>query len=598
MNFGLKTRIQKITAIVLVMAMMIAVFQIGGIVTYAYDAKTGMIAPADRAMVETKASPSVDAEKVSGLLYGKPVTVINETIDAAGVKWYEVKYFIQDGAVEKTGFCQASNILLDENASITATGKVNANNVSLWSCTGQYKAPKLATFNAGTKLEILDEHVDSSKKWYRVRYKGETATYIGWMESDYVTKDPVPEIETDEEYEIRICGLKDEFDLSWDDIAAIINTELGQNYTESRYRKMWKAYCLGVKNTAIQKRPRNKQEGEYLTYDNNISKTEEEKSTEFSDYIQQKIELQKERVKVSDERIQANAYIRALAREETIKEIALECAKEMNSKKMLEAPRAIECFGGNAAILQLSDIHYGLIVDNYWNKYNPDIAKEKIAQLRDKVIKYCKLNDVSDLYITELGDAIAGRIHETIRYQSRFDVITQIMQISEIIAEMITDLAQYFNIHYYCCLDNHSRLEPNKKAALDLESLARIIPWYLKERVGDFVEVNDNKYGEDIITFKCKGFNIAGCHGDKDSPIKIVDNLSMMTRENFDMVLTAHLHHFSADEKNQILVISNPSILSTDDYSKNLRLSSKSAQNLIIVSDENVMECLYRIVLN
>lgn len=380
--------------------------------------------------------------------------------------------------------------------------------------------------------------------------------------------------ETEDDYTLRICALKEIKHLYWDEIAQIINRTLDQNYTESRYRKMYSAYTKG-KADAVK----------------------EEEIPEISEYMQQKIELQKERIKISDERVQTNAYIRQLAREETIKEIASKCAQEMNSKKLLEAPKELYISGKNAAILQLSDIHYGLVVDNYWNKYNPDIAKNKISQLRDKVIQYCEFNDVSDLYITELGDAIAGRIHETIKYQSRFDVITQVMQISEIIAEMITDLSKHFKIHYYCCLDNHSRLEPNKKAALDLESLARIIPWYLKERVGAFIEINDNKYGEDIITFKCKGFNIAGCHGDKDSPIKVVDNLSMMTRENFDMVLTAHLHHFSADEKNQILVISNPSILSTDDYSKNLRLSSKSAQNLIIVSDENVMECLYRIVL-
>lgn len=380
--------------------------------------------------------------------------------------------------------------------------------------------------------------------------------------------------ETEDDYTLRICALKEIKHLYWDEIAQIINRTLDQNYTESRYRKMYSAYTKG-KADAVK----------------------EEEIPEISEYMQQKIELQKERIKISDERVQTNAYIRQLARAETIKEIASKCAQEMNSKKLLEAPKELYISGKNAAILQLSDIHYGLVVDNYWNKYNPDITKNKISQLRDKVIQYCEFNDVSDLYITELGDAIAGRIHETIKYQSRFDVITQIMQISEIIAEMITDLSKHFKIHYYCCLDNHSRLEPNKKAALDLESLARIIPWYLKERVGAFIEINDNKYGEDIITFKCKGFNIAGCHGDKDSPIKVVDNLSMMTRENFDMVLTAHLHHFSADEKNQILVISNPSILSTDDYSKNLRLSSKSAQNLIIVSDENVMECLYRIVL-
>ena len=403
--------------------------------------------------------------------------------------------------------------------------------------------------------------------------------------------------ETDDEYEIRVCSLHDEYGLTWDDVTAIINSALDQNYTESRYRKMWKMYNLGVRNTTTQRRMRNKESGEYLRINDATIEDNNNDEVEISDYIQRKIELQKERVKISDERVQVNAYVRQLAREETIKEIALKCAQEMNSKKLLEPTDEICASGDNAAILQLSDIHYGLVVDNYWNKYDPDIAKNKISQLRDKVIQYCRFNDVSDLYITELGDAIAGRIHETIKYQSRFDVITQIMQISEIIAEMAADLSRYFRVHYYCCLDNHSRLEPNKKSALDLESLARIIPWYLKERIGDFVEINDNKYGEDIITFKCKGFNIAGCHGDKDSPIKIVDNLSMMTRENFDMVLTAHLHHFSADEKNQILVISNPSILSTDDYSKDLRLSSKSAQNLIIVSDENVMECLYRIVL-
>lgn len=393
---------------------------------------------------------------------------------------------------------------------------------------------------------------------------------INFEDIDYKRLDE----ETEDDYTLRICALKEIKHLYWDEVAQIINRTLDQNYTESRYRKMYSAYTKG-KADAVK----------------------EEEIPEISEYMQQKIELQKERIKISDERVQTNAYIRQLAREETIKEIASKCAQEMNSKKLLEAPKELYISGKNAAILQLSDIHYGLVVDNYWNKYNPDIAKNKISQLRDKVIQYCEFNDVSDLYITELGDAIAGRIHETIKYQSRFDVITQIMQISEIIAEMITDLSKHFKIHYYCCLDNHSRLEPNKKAALDLESLARIIPWYLKERVGAFIEINDNKYGEDIITFKCKGFNIAGCHGDKDSPIKVVDNLSMMTRENFDMVLTAHLHHFSADEKNQILVISNPSILSTDDYSKNLRLSSKSAQNLIIVSDENVMECLYRIVL-
>lgn len=201
MNFGLKSKVQKIIAITLVVATAIGVLGAENIVTYAYDTKTGMIYSADRSMIETKAEPSVNAEKVSGLLYGKPVTVVGETTNESGEQWYKIKYYIKDGAVEKTAYCQAAYILLDENASVIATGKTNANNVSLWSCTGQYQAPELAVLSVGTKVEILDEHTDGGVKWYRVRCTVSGVAYIGWIQSGYVTKDAVPDIETDEEYE-------------------------------------------------------------------------------------------------------------------------------------------------------------------------------------------------------------------------------------------------------------------------------------------------------------------------------------------------------------------------------------------------------------
>lgn len=381
--------------------------------------------------------------------------------------------------------------------------------------------------------------------------------------------------ETEEQYEIRMCGYHDIDNITWDELAHIINMETDRNYGESRYRKLWKAYTMG-RDDAI---------------------AEEDMPLEISDLMKDKIELQKERVKLSDERIQTNAYIRQLAREETIKEIALQTAKEMNSKKIL-SPTYIEPeFGTNTAILMLSDWHFGIEIDNYWNKYNPDIAKQRIAKLRDEVIKKCQNNNVEDLYVVNLADLIAGRIHLGLRLESRFDVITQIMQVSEILAELLCDLSQHFKLHYYDCLDNHSRLEPNKNDAMDLESLARITPWYLKERLGDIVEINENEYDEGIISFKCRNYEVIGCHGDHDKPNMVVDNMTLMTHKHYDLVLTAHLHHFSADEKNETLVISNGSLMGTDTYAKNLRLSSKPSQNLIIVTDNCVCECLYRIVL-
>lgn len=382
--------------------------------------------------------------------------------------------------------------------------------------------------------------------------------------------------ETEDEYVIRICGLKEKKGLYWDEIANILNKALDYNYTESRYRKIYAAYKKGI-----------------------VDAIEGEPNEEVNELIQKRIELQKEKVKLSDERIQANAYIRQLAREETIKEIASQFAKEMNNKKILDKPSGKEYItDGNSGILCISDWHYGIQINNFWNKYNPEIAKQRIAKLRDEVIAKGLANGVEELHVVNLSDMICGRIHLGLRLESRFDVITQTMEVSEILAEFLSELAKYFKVNYYDCLDNHSRLEPNKKDAMDLESLARIIPWYLKERIGDVISIHDNVYDEEIISFRCKNYDIIAVHGDHDAPGKVISNLSLMTHRHYDLVLTAHLHHFSADEQQETLVVSNGSLMGTDTYAKNLRLSSKPSQNLIIVSDENVMECLYRIVLN
>lgn len=381
--------------------------------------------------------------------------------------------------------------------------------------------------------------------------------------------------ESDEDYKIRICSYRIPDRLKWDEIADIINEELDLNYTESKYRKEYATYLKGY----------------------NDRDKEEAISPEISDLIAAKIELQKEKVKLSDERVQTNAYIRQLAREETIKEIAQTVANQMNDKKMLPIYQKTSKSGDKEAILEISDWHYGIECENYWNKYNPEIAKERVAKLRDKAIEYCRINNVRKIHVVNLADLIAGRIRLGLRLESRFDVITQTIEVSEILAEFLTALTEHVEVEYYDCLDNHSRLEPNKKDAMDLESLARIIPWYLKTRLGNRVHINDNTIDPDIITFEAMGYNIIGVHGDKDKPATVVDHLTVFTHQHYDLMLTAHLHHFSAEEKNETVVVSNGSLMGTDTFAKNLRLSSKPTQNLIIVSEDSPCEIIYRIVL-
>lgn len=317
--------------------------------------------------------------------------------------------------------------------------------------------------------------------------------------------------------------------------------------------------------------------------------------------LQQKLlELKKEKVKIADERVQINAHIKKLARIETYKEIALEAAQEVSKIKILPKYTLKENFKENKeAILCIGDWHYGLDFKNPWNEFNPEICKERVAYLKDKTIQYIIANKCKHLHLVNLQDLIAGRIHLSLRLESRYDVITQTIHVSEILAEFITSISKYIPITYYDCLDNHSRLEPNIKDAQDSESLARIIPWYLKERLkeNENVTFKENVFGHDIITFETMGHKVMAVHGDKDTPNKCIDNLSLLTRDSYSLICMAHRHHFSMDEKDQCRLLCNGSLMGSDGYALKLRLHSKPSQTLIIASEKNVCESIHIIEL-
>ena len=118
---------------------------------------------------------------------------------------------------------------------------------------------------------------------------------------------------------------------------------------------------------------------------------------------------------------------------------------------------------------------------------------------------------------------------------------------------------------------------------------------YLKTRLPNIAYI-DNIYSDDIVTFEVLGHKVCGVHGHKDKQKSIINNLTTLTQQHFDMILSAHMHHFSADEQNDTLLISNSSLMGTDDYALSLRLNGSPSQNLIIVTKEYVAKEILRIV--
>lgn len=384
-------------------------------------------------------------------------------------------------------------------------------------------------------------------------------------------------METEQEYCYRIYELKDLYELSWREVAEIINDELGYSYSAERYRVQ-----------AVKAR-KEAEAAMAVAISEDLSMLEENI-----------LELRKEKVKVQEEKTQLNSLVKVLSREETLKEIAADVASSISRDKMLECPEEVIPESNKKGIMAISDWHYGVDIQTYFNTYNPDIAKQRIKELLEESIHIIHKEEISEVFLVNLGDMISGLIHLPLRINSRIDVITQTIQISEILAEFITELTKHCVVSYTSVTDNHSRLDPNKKEALQVESFVRIIDWYLKERLkyNALVKFLDNKLGDDICSFNVFDFKVLGVHGDKDPQKKILTQLTNFTQEHYDLVLSAHRHHFYADEANETELYSNGSLMGTDDYANSLRLNNKPTQLFIVADKENITRSIYKIKLH
>lgn len=367
---------------------------------------------------------------------------------------------------------------------------------------------------------------------------------------------------------------------TWYDTAAAIQDEFNVHLTTDAVRCRYHRYKSRLTNEQANPTP--------------VDKVIDEQTSESD-------KLKMLRMQISDERTQNNALLRRIAREQTLIDIAHDAVNTLANKYPFDITKRVTKADGaksKEAILQISDWHYGTDFTTALNTYNTDIAVERVIKLAKETILRLQATDTSVLHVVNLGDMISGRIHYRLRINSRIDVITQTIQVSELIARFLDELMGVgIKIHYYDTLDNHSRLEPIKENSIDLESLARITGWFLRERMQG-VTFHTLELSNDIATVEILGHKIGCVHGDKDTPETVAKNMSVMYKTFFDMFLIAHRHHFAANELNSIPTICNGSLMGTDDYAYNLRVSARPTQNLIIVTEENVLDTLYCIDLS
>jgi len=314
-----------------------------------------------------------------------------------------------------------------------------------------------------------------------------------------------------------------------------------------------------------------------------------------------RIDFEKEKIKFQDQRREYFNLLRESARLDHIKEHIEKVALDVCKQKPLEWEPIYKFGSSKNGVLLISDFHFGLEIENFLNTYNKEEFLKRINRLTLKTIEHGKFHGIKTLHIVNLNDLISGLIHVTVRIANTEDVIEQTQFIAEILAEVLCKFANEFEeVKFYSVLDNHSRVTPNKKEAIDSESFARFIPWYLKPRLKDIsnIFIIENELDSSIGIMDVCGYTCFMVHGHQDSVKSAASDLSMMTRRFADYIFLSHFHHSQEDEIHSCEVIVNSSLCGTDAYAKDLRKTSKPAQKFMIFNEDEGRECTYSIRLD
>lgn len=300
-------------------------------------------------------------------------------------------------------------------------------------------------------------------------------------------------------------------------------------------------------------------------------------------YIQQ--------VKLRDEMNSYRKVLRDEARIDTFKNMIIEAIQtlpELPKVKYSSRTRGYR----NEAILLFSDLHIGVKCDNFYNKYNLEIATIRVNKLLNDVIDYCYRNEVHTLHVCNLGDLIHGLIHVNARIEQEFDVVNQIVTASELVANFLNEIQQAApHVVYRSVVDNHSRTMANKNEAIESENLSKIIDWYLQERLKETkIEFANDNIDEGIGKFELEnGKKVMFAHGHNDSINQVYQHFTGASQEFIDYMLLGHYHCEKMKTYNSSKVIVNGSIVGTEQYALSKRLFSKPSQTLLVFEEDNVI---------
>lgn len=390
------------------------------------------------------------------------------------------------------------------------------------------------------------------------------------------------EDEKEEQYIWRLGQAKDSglIEIDWNTIADIVNKEFRSD--ESEYR-----------SEAAYRKPYQQAKRYYETgVFNHLSEDEY-----FKELQLQKQELEKEKVKVRDERNELRRVIREEARKENYKEQVLRCISEYQCSP-LSYDESKQFTGilktDNDLIISCTDIHAGIEISNFFNSYNENVLKDRFNQYLDKIFEVQLRHGSENAYVI-LSELVSGLIHNELRIENNQNLIEQFLTVTNYIAEFLSELSYHFNtVNVYICPGNHSRISPKKEDSLKGENIDHLALPFLEAKLQNFKNVtfNINKIEESIALFQVRNQVIMASHGDKDSPNNVVQKFTLLFGMRPNIVYLGHRHTNGLSTVYDVKVIQSGAMSGSDNYCMDKRIKNKPEQTISVVTKDG-LDCLY-----
>ena len=373
-------------------------------------------------------------------------------------------------------------------------------------------------------------------------------------------------------YWIRLYKNRSIYGLTFAECGELMNEVSGENWSEARWRRTIQNYL------EIQ---------DYLDQENPTG-VNQDVLQEIED---QKLELEKEKIRMRDKKREMSAELRRLARLEQLEDYLRETVEQFEPIE-LENIKKTKVDNGKELLVGLSDFHIGMSINSKFNTFNKEIAIKRLSKLQQKTMEKVLKENIQTIHIANLGDLIHGLIHVSARVSAEENTIEQVITASEMVKEFIKPFLDLgIQVEYYNICGNHSRIVANKsESGGEEESFEKLILTIVDTAFSRYSNYNSTGSEFGMIEVNIKNEKVVLAHGHLDKGNGIVNKLPQMLGYPPTLVLTGHFHSELIKDYGVTTHIISGALCGSDDYATNLRLAGKPSQKILVITDDGIEE--------